>query len=326
MSNSLLQKTAASFAASASARTLQYASNVTAGSLLTCWVPTNTAGTSVTVSDNVNGSWTQAGTTVANGGKLGSWWYYKNSAGGSQPTVTVTPSQSALVTIMLHEHSVTSPTGVTLDSSIQNTGASGVAMSTGTCPVSGSGELVLAGASWQATAATGASGGGFVFEQAVSTNQFGVTADDVNASANEACTFSPNPTSGWAAMAVSFNTGSAAAFDFSPLLRRARRARAFLQKLIWGHYQMKFRPFPVMQPTPLPVLRRQSLWRPAVRIRRNAVAALIAAPPAIVPVRLPVRQITRQHYGRRNAGHALFSSVTNNVTQTVLVTSPRKVR
>jgi hypothetical protein len=57
--------------------------------------------------------------------------------------------------------------------------------------------------------------------------------------------------------------------------------------------------------------------------RRAIPAAVLAAPPVIVPLRVPVRQLARQQSIRRNAGSALFSSVTNN---TVLISSPRKVR
>lgn len=72
-------------------------------------------------------------------------------------------------------------------------------------------------------------------------------------------------------------------------------------------------------PIPTPLRRRPyPVYLPA---RRNVSGAALFAAPIIL--RTPARQIVRQNYVRRNAGHALFSSITNN---TVLVASPRKVR
>jgi hypothetical protein len=298
MSNTLLQKITAGFGNSSSARTLQYSGNVTAGSLLSCWVATaaGTAGhngITVSVSDNINGAWTQAGGYVrdaATNQNSGSWWYFANSAGGSKPVVTVTPSDSVYTGIGLHEHSVTSATGVAVDSTSTNTGNS-ANPATGVCHVSSAGELVLAGYGQGSTALSTCSvGSPFTLENSqlngVTDEGLG-TADDVNASASEGATFTLNTSVGWAAMAISFFT--ATTFP-TPLLRRKRRARAF--RIPWEHYQMKFRPFPVTVPTPLPVCRRQVVMRQVATLRRNA-------------------------------GQALFAQ---NVQTTVLVTSPRRVR
>lgn len=209
MANVLLQKNAQPFGNSASARTLVYTSNVTAGSLLTCWVPTFNPGITVTVSDNMNGSWTQVATYVANGNQRGSWWYFKNSASGAI-TVTMTPSSSAFTSMHIHEHSVTSSTGVSVDNTSTGTGSS-TAPATGTCTVSGSGELVLAGCGQGANAniPTAVSPHPpFTLQNTVdgTASDGGGTADDVNASASEGATFTLPGSALWCAMAVSFNT------------------------------------------------------------------------------------------------------------------------
>lgn len=77
---------------------------------------------------------------------------------------------------------------------------------------------------------------------------------------------------------------------------------------------------PVTVPLVLPARRRSYLGYVPIR-RNNPGVSLFGS--AII-LRSPIRQITRQNSIRRNAGSALFSSVTQ--IQTVLVTSPRKVR
>lgn len=232
MPNTLLQTPqSAAFGASASARTLQYASNVTAGSLLACWVAqennSGTTPTTISVSDNVNGAWTQAGTYVTNtfsgSGRRGSWWYFVNSAGGSKPIVTTgTPSASIYTEISIHEYGVPSPTSVTVDGT--STGApnapSTTTVSTGTCTVSASGELVVAG--WGQGNANGETitvSSPFTKEtsQTDGTTEGGGTADDTNASASEGATFTSTIAMAFpVAMAVSFKTSAPTAGLFLP--------------------------------------------------------------------------------------------------------------
>ena len=80
---------------------------------------------------------------------------------------------------------------------------------------------------------------------------------------------------------------------------------------------------PVTVPLLIPGRRRP--YPVSVPARRNRIAAIVPAPPVVTVLRTPPRQITRQQFVRRNAGNALFASTTM-VTNTVLVTSPRKVR
>jgi hypothetical protein len=60
-------------------------------------------------------------------------------------------------------------------------------------------------------------------------------------------------------------------------------------------------------------------------VRRSIVAALIASPPAILPLRTVKRHFTTVRTVRRNPGASLFAQ-NLTVNQTILVTSPRKVR
>lgn len=104
-----LQSTSQEFASSSSARTLQYGSNVTAGTLLVVGIKfyNNTNPGTVTVSDSSNGSWTQAG-SYADNSNIGTTYrtaifYVKNTVSGVKPTVTVTPSATATVTFAIYE-------------------------------------------------------------------------------------------------------------------------------------------------------------------------------------------------------------------------------
>jgi hypothetical protein len=207
--NVFLQGITSNTGLSASARTLQYTSNVTAGSLLTAWIPTLNPAITVTVRDDINGAWAQAGGYAVNGNNRGSWWYFKNSAGGSKPTVTVTPSAISYVAICLHEHSVTTPTAVSLDSTVTNSGSS-ISATTGTCTVSGIGELVLAGFASSSAFSAITVAAPFIAENVIlgGPGEDGATAGDVAASTSEGATFTLTPTAPWAAMAVSFNTGA----------------------------------------------------------------------------------------------------------------------
>ena len=188
---------------------MPYSSNVTAGSLLAVFVAyeANSGTATIAVSDNVDGAWQQAGGYVSNGVHTGAWFYFINSAGGSNLTVTVTPSVAVYMSIDLHAYFVGSPARVTLDSTVTNTGT-GKTIATGAVPVSGPGELVLAGfAQGTSDLTTVTVAGPLTLEnnQPVGTSYEGsATADDVNAGSAEGATFTVNSAIAFAAMAISF--------------------------------------------------------------------------------------------------------------------------
>ena len=72
---------------------------------------------------------------------------------------------------------------------------------------------------------------------------------------------------------------------------------------------------------PLLIPGRRHPYPVYVPARRNRA---VPAPPVVTLLRTPPRQITRQQFLRRNAANSLFAQ--SVVQQTVLVTSPRKVR
>jgi hypothetical protein len=143
-----VQHTGSATGNSASAQSKAFASNVTAHSALVVAVCTyNSRTITVTVSDDINGSYTQAGAYIANGAgsHVVSIWYFLNSAAGGAPTagtVTVTPSVSAFVTFGIHEYSGVL-TAAALDGNNSGTGTSTAGL-TGSVTVSGAGELLFA--------------------------------------------------------------------------------------------------------------------------------------------------------------------------------------
>ena len=161
----------------------------------------------VAVSDSVNGAWTQAGGHVRKGTHTGAWFYYINSAGSSNLVVTVTPGAAVWMGIALHEYSVSSPAGVTLDATASNTG-NGTSITTGVVPVSGPGELVLAGFAQGNSALINVNvAAPFTLEnnQPVGTSFEGcATADDFNVGSAQGATFTVDSAVAYAAMAISF--------------------------------------------------------------------------------------------------------------------------
>jgi hypothetical protein len=131
-----------------------------------------------------------------------------------RPIITVTPSGSAYMTVSLHEYSVSSPGGVTLDAAATNSGI-GTTISTGAVSVSGPGELVLAGFTQGNAALTSVTvGGPFTLEnnQPIGTIYEGsATADDTNASRAEGAVFTVNTAVSFAGMTISFKIPAAAA-------------------------------------------------------------------------------------------------------------------
>lgn len=215
--NSLLQSKSQGFTASASANTLQFSNNCTNGSLMAVCVsfaPASGSAT-VTVADDTNGSYTQAGSNASNGTTTIAWFYYIDNQATNKATITVTPSTSVTMAIAIHEYQVISPHGVSLDSTVSNTGNSATSGSTGTCSVqSGGGDLVVAGLAYEQPGVSVSIDGAtptFALEQTVSdpggmgATMALATADDWNATQSEKCNFDFGISSlNYAAMAVSF--------------------------------------------------------------------------------------------------------------------------
>jgi hypothetical protein len=124
-------QSAAISSTSGTSTTKQYASNVTAGNLLVCTVggfngtvnPTPT----MTCADDVNGAWSAIGPVYTPTDVMPLYIFYKeNTAGGSQPTVTVTASRALYFTGAISEYSGVA-TASSLDKSATGSG-------TGTAP------------------------------------------------------------------------------------------------------------------------------------------------------------------------------------------------
>lgn len=125
---------------SASARTTSFTANVAAGSLLAIGLVTFGTAITVTVSDNVNGSWIQAGSyTTGNISYKSSIWYFQNSGSGSV-TITVTPNVTAFVTMFACEYSGIATSA--LDSTSTNNGTS-ASPATGNVTVNQAGDLIF---------------------------------------------------------------------------------------------------------------------------------------------------------------------------------------
>jgi hypothetical protein len=71
--------------------------NLSAGSFLAAFVTVGITGLTLTVSDSVNGSWTKGVEFDATTNQQSAAWYsFVNSAGGSKPTVTLSPLLAAV--------------------------------------------------------------------------------------------------------------------------------------------------------------------------------------------------------------------------------------
>lgn len=104
MSVAFVQGNIGQYAQSSSAQTLAFTSNVTGGNCLIVCVTSYFYSTS-SVSDNLNGSYTNAVMSSGSYSLYTSIWYFANCAGGSC-TVSVTPAvNNPAVVIGLHEYS-----------------------------------------------------------------------------------------------------------------------------------------------------------------------------------------------------------------------------
>lgn len=212
-----VQHTSSHSGNSSSQRSLAYGSNVAAGSMLAAVVSTFNSGVTLTTTDTLNNaSWTQAGSYALDGGtnvNRCSIWFYPNTLGGAC-TFKVTPSASAYLSMVLVEYSgVATVTPLDMTATNGDNASATTSVFTGTCTVSGSGELVLAGYG-QGTSNGGASppvSGTFSLIETTNSGSTDVecgAADDTNASANEGCTFTMAGVVHYAAIAASFTAGS----------------------------------------------------------------------------------------------------------------------
>ncbi len=175
---------------SALGRTLIYGHTLTIGSTLIVAVATYNSGVTLTVSDSVNGSYTQIGTysigTDTNG-RISLWRFFNNTT-ATNPTVTVTPSATAYVTIGVDEY-----TGLGAAPTVHSTAASNHGgadpVVTGTVTAS-SGDLVIAANGDEAVQSASSVTAPFALSTNVNSGNEGlIVAYHLSASGNEACTF-----------------------------------------------------------------------------------------------------------------------------------------
>lgn len=174
---------------SASARTLAYGGSLTSGSLLTAIVAIYTTGVTVTVSDPVNGIYTGITPIVdSDTNIILSFWYVTNTA-TSAPTVTVTPSGSAYLSIVVDEW-----TGIQSTSPLRDRGRTSSASSTivTAFPSAIAGDLLVVGLNIGALATISSVDAPFTIGTNLSS---GATAEGIGtayhlvAAGDEACTF-----------------------------------------------------------------------------------------------------------------------------------------
>ena len=129
-------------AAASSASTLSqtFASNVSQGSLIVVGVRVGGTGRTVTVSDNLNGSYSLA-VTQTQGADHQAYIFYKENAAAGATTVTVTISGSGTLRFNIHEYAGAAASGA-LDSTSSQTGT-GSAPDSGAISTSQADELVF---------------------------------------------------------------------------------------------------------------------------------------------------------------------------------------
>jgi len=136
-----VQCSAAGNGNSASGRTQAFTSNVTAGNAIVVCVSTYNSGTlTVTVTDSLGNTYSQAGSYSTNVVNRVSIWYAVNITGGAC-TVTVTPSASAYMDICVIEYSGVK-TSSPVSSTTGTTGTSGT-YAPGTLTVATAGSVAI---------------------------------------------------------------------------------------------------------------------------------------------------------------------------------------
>ncbi len=197
---------AASGSTSGTSLGVAYSANVQAGDLLVGQF--RTTGTT-SVSDSVNGSWTEAVQTTSEG-VVHSVWYRQNAAAG-KTTVTVSGASSGSLRVVLGEYSGVATSGA-LDQTSCNQGTS-TSVTTGATASVGSGDLLYVGVGLfehPRTVTAGSSNGVAATLRTQFSGEFGTSAEeDVTSTAsgaqNASFTLSESAPSGWAACAAAFH-------------------------------------------------------------------------------------------------------------------------
>ncbi len=208
MAIAYVQSTSVAGGVSVTSATITYGGGITAGSLLVCGIATFNNPGAITVSDNVNGSWTQAGTNIVQSQTGVAIFYFLNSAATSGPstlTVTINTTNGAFITRAVGEYSGVA-TSSALNSTVQNTFV-GAQPSTGTCTAT-AGDLVVAVYGEQSIAdssCTVASPFTLREHKNGSVGEGLGFAEDVNAAGSEGASFTLNANVTGAAMAASFH-------------------------------------------------------------------------------------------------------------------------
>ncbi len=196
----------ASGSTSGSSLNVAYTTNVQAGDLL---VGQFRANGTTSVSDSVNGSWTEAVQTTSEG-VTHSIWYRQNASAG-KTTVTVSGETSGSLRAVLGEYSGAAMSGA-LDQTSCNQGTS-TSVTTGAIASVGSGELLFAGVGafeHPITVTAGSSNGVAATLRTQFSGTNGTSAEEdvlstASGTQNATFTLSESTPAGWAACAAAFH-------------------------------------------------------------------------------------------------------------------------
>jgi hypothetical protein len=185
---------------------VSYTASVQAGDLLVGQFRTTGA---TSVSDSVNGSWTEAAQTTSEGVTHSIW--YRQDASSGKPTVTVSGEATGSLRAVLAEYSGVATSGA-LDQTSCSQGT-GTSASTGATSAVGTGDLLYAGIGMfesPRTIAAGSSNGVGATLRTQFSGEFGTSGEeDVTSTAsgaqNASFTLSEAAPDGWAACAATFH-------------------------------------------------------------------------------------------------------------------------
>lgn len=204
-----VQSASQSFTTSATPRAVAYPAAVRAGNLLVVVVATWQTAITVTLSDALGQTYTQAGSYVVNSSTRLSIWYKANTAGGAN-TVTVTQSATAYVALAVAEY-----TGMDQSSPLRAvaTGTTGNSTAPLTGAVTSAADDVVVGAFAADTGRTDTVALPFVLHRTVTNTSFvGMSFASVLATgvSSGPAAFTHSSSDAWAALAVSFKPAAAA--------------------------------------------------------------------------------------------------------------------
>lgn len=202
----LVQKATVGFNNSAAQQSLAYANPVTAGDLLVVFIATFNAGVTVTVSDTLGNTYLQASGYITATENALSCWYCISAFTGSN-TVQFTPNSTAYSVASILEYSGIQPSP--LDGTASNSSHAGISNSptTGTIPVSGTGELLIAAFAVGGNTPTFTPGGGFALQTSQLNGfvQQGLYVEDISGvSSGRSATGTFSVSSNYVGLGVSF--------------------------------------------------------------------------------------------------------------------------